>query len=174
MKLNITGKGVVINDKITEAVEKKMEKLAKFFTDDIKANVFIRPEKAKIKMETTISTKGTVFRAEDVSQDIFDCIDIVFDKLMSQMSKYKGKLQDKFKGKESIRFEMIPEAEEQEESKIVKSKKIVLTAMSPDEAALQMELLGHTFFVFLNDETGETNIVYKRNDSDYGVLETTK
>ncbi|MCQ2555640.1 MAG: ribosome-associated translation inhibitor RaiA [Clostridia bacterium] len=174
MKLNITGKGVAINQQITDAVEKRVEKLAKFFTDDIKVNVFVRPERAKIKMETTISTKGVVFRAEDVSQDIFDCIDIVFDKLTNQMTKHKGKMQNKY-GKDSIRFEMIPEVKDDEpESKIVKSEKMTLSPVSPDGASLQMELLGHTFFVFLNEDTNEINVVYKRNDSDYGLLETVK
>ena len=110
MKIIVTGKNITISDKIQDAIDKKFEKLGKYFADDIQAKVVIHPEKAKVKMETTIVTKGTIFRAEDVSQDVFDCIDIVGDKLMSQMSKYKGKLQKRNKSKESVRFEMIPEA----------------------------------------------------------------
>lgn len=174
MKLNITGKKIVVNQKITDAIEEKTKRLSKFFTDDMKANVVIHPEQAKVKMETTLSVKGAIFRAEEVAQDVFDCIDVVFDKLERQMSKYKGKLQKKHQAKDSIRFEMIPDDVEESTSKIVRSKVVELSPMTPDEAALQMELLGHTFFVFLNDETGEVNVVYKRNDSDYGLLETTK
>ena len=174
MKLNITGKKIVVNQKITDAIEAKAEKLSKFFTDDMKANVVIHPEKAKVKMETTLSVKGAIFRAEEVAQDVFDCIDIVFDKLERQMSKYKGKLKSRYQSKDSIRFEMIPDVEDVSSSKIVRSKTVELTPMTPDEAALQMELLGHTFFVFLNVDTNEVNVVYKRNDSDYGLLETTK
>ena len=118
-------------------------------------------------------TKVTIFRAEDVSQDVFDCIDIVGDKLMSQMSKYKGKLQKRNKSKESVRFEMIPEAA-QENGTVVKTKKYVLTPMTVDEAIMQMEMLQHNFFVFLDEETDSVSVVYKRNDSDYGLLETNR
>ena len=114
------------------------------------------------------------FRAEDVSQDIFDCIDIVADKLQSQMTRYKGKMVKKHKANESVRFEMIPEIEEeQEEGKVVRTKKFELTPMSVDEAVLQMELLQHNFFVFLNPETDSVSVVYKRQDNNYGVLDTT-
>lgn len=84
MKIIVTGKNISVNDKIQEAIDKKFEKLGKYFADDIKANIVIHPEKAKVKMEATIVAKGTIFRAEDVSQDIFDCIDIVADKLHSR------------------------------------------------------------------------------------------
>ena len=126
------------------------------------------------KMEATITTKGAIFRAEDVSQDIFDCIDIVADKLQSQMSKYKGKMLKKHKSNDSVRFELIPEIEEEhEEGKVVKTKKFQLAPMTVDEAILQMELLQHNFFVFLNLETDSVNVVYKRQDDNYGLLETT-
>ena len=172
MKINVTGKNINVSDKIQTAIEKKFEKLGKYFADDIKANVVIHPEKAKVKMEATIATKGAIFRAEDVSQDIFDCIDIVADKLSSQMSKYKGKMLRKNKSNESVRFEMIPETAEPEEGKVVKTKRFELTPMTVDEAILQMELLQHNFFVFLNVETDSVSVVYKRQDKDYGVLNT--
>ena len=172
MKIIVTGKNINVRDKIQTAIEKKFEKLGNYFADDIKANVVIHPEKAKVKMEATIATKGAIFRAEDVSQDIFDCIDIVADKLSSQMSKYKGKMLRKNKSNESVRFEMIPETAEPEEGKVVKTKRFELTPMTVDEAILQMELLQHNFFVFLNVETDSVSVVYKRQDKDYGVLNT--
>ena len=172
MKIIVTGKNIVISDKIQDAIDKKFEKLGKYFADDIQANVVIHPEKSKVKMETTIVTKGTIFRAEDVAQDIFDCIDVVGDKLMKQMSKYKGKLLKRNKSKESVRFEMIPEIDNIEEGKVVKTKKYELTPMTTDEAIMQMEMLQHNFFVFLDEETDSVNVVYKRNDNDYGLLET--
>ena len=172
MKIIVTGKNINVSDKIQTAIEKKFEKLGKYFADDIKANVVIHPEKAKVKMEATIATKGAIFRAEDVSQDIFDCIDIVADKLSSQMSKYKGKMLRKNKSNESVRFEMIPETAEPEEGKVVKTKRFELTPMTVDEAILQMELLQHNFFVFLNVETDSVSVVYKRQDKDDGVLNT--
>ncbi len=173
MKIIVTGKNINVSEKIQAAIDKKFEKLGKYFADDIKANVLIRPEKAKVKMEATIITKGTIFRAEDVSQDIFDCIDIVSDKLQSQMSKYKGKMLKRNKSNESVRFEMIPEPELHEEGKVVRTKKFELIPMTVDEAILQMELLQHNFFVFLNVETDSVGVVYRRADKDYGVLHTT-
>ena len=173
MKIIVTGKNITISDKIQDAIDKKFEKLGKYFADDIQAKVVIHPEKAKVKMETTIVTKGTIFRAEDVSQDVFDCIDIVGDKLMSQMSKYKGKLQKRNKSKESVRFEMIPEAA-QENGTVVKTKKYVLTPMTVDEAIMQMEMLQHNFFVFLDEETDSVSVVDPRTDSDYALRETTR
>lgn len=172
MKIIVTGKNIVISDKIQDAIDKKFEKLGKYFADDIQANVVIHPEKSKVKMETTIVTKGTIFRAEDVAQDIFDCIDVVGDKLIKQMSKYKGKLLKRNKSKESVRFEMIPEVDDIEEGKVVKTKKYELTPMTTDEAIMQMEMLQHNFFVFLDEETDSVNVIYKRNDNDYGLLET--
>ena len=176
MKIIVTGKNITISEKIQDAIDKRFEKLGKFFADDIQANIVIHPERDKVKMEATIVTKGTIFRAEDVSQDIFDSIDIVADKLSSQMTKYKGKLQKRNKSGESVRFEMIPEVPEEEqaeEAKIVKSKKFQLAPMSVDEAVMQMELLQHNFFVYLDQETDSVSVVYKRNDDNYGVVETT-
>lgn len=176
MKIIVTGKNITISDKIQTAIDKRFEKLGKYFADDIKANVVIHPERDKVKMEATIVTKGTIFRAEDVSQDIFDSIDIVADKLSSQMTKYKGKLQKRNKSGESVRFEMIPEipeADQVEEPKLVKTKKFQLVPMTVDEAVMQMELLQHNFFVFLDLETDSVSVVYKRNDDNYGLLETT-
>lgn len=172
MKIIVTGKNIAISDKIQDAIDKRFEKLGKFFADDIQAKVLIHPEKSKVKVEATIFTKGTIFRAEEVSQDVYDCIDAAAEKLMSQMSKYKGKLMKRHKGKESIKFEMIPEAPAAEETRVVKTKKFQLIPMSVDDAILQMEMLQHNFFVFLNTETDSVNVVYKRNDDDYGLLET--
>lgn len=173
MKITVTGKNIAITEKIEETIEKKFAKLGKYFADDIQAKVFIRPENSKVKTEATINAKGTIFRAEDVKQDVFDTIDIVAEKLTTQMVKYKNKLAKKSKGKESVRFEMIPEVEEQaEEKKVVKTKKFRLTPMTEEEAVLQMELLQHNFFVYLDVETDSVNVVYKRNDADYGLLVT--
>ena len=172
MKIIVTGKNIAISDKIQDAIDKRFEKLGKFFADDIQAKVLIHPEKSKVKVEATIFTKGTIFRAEEVSQDVYDCIDAAAEKLMSQMSKYKGKLMKKYKGKESIKFEMIPEAPAAEETRVVKTKKFQLMPMTVDDAILQMEMLQHNFFVFLDTETDSVNVVYKRNDNDYGLLET--
>ena len=175
MKIIVTGKNITISDRIQEAIDRKFEKLGKFFADDIKANIVIHPERDKVKVEATIVTKGTIFRAEDVKQDVFDCIDTVADKLTTQITKYKKKLQKKNKSNESVRFEMIPELPEADEpdTKVVKTKKLQLVPMTVEDAALQMELLQHNFFVYLDQETDSVSVVYKRNDGNYGVVETT-
>ena len=111
MKITVTGKNIAVNDKINDAIDKKFAKIGKFFADDIQAKVLMHPEKAKVKVEATISGKGNIFRAESVAQDVFDCIDDVAEKLLKQMSKYKKKLIKKNQGKESVRFEMIPEVQ---------------------------------------------------------------
>lgn len=174
MKIIVTGKNISVNDKIQDAIEKRFDKLGKFFAEDAKANVFIRPERDKVKMEATISAKGALFRAEDIKQDIFDCIDVVAEKLQKQMSKHKGKMQKRYRGNESIRIDMIPDYEgAQEEAKLVKTKKLQLQPMTADEATLQMEMLQHDFFVFVDEKTDAVNVVYKRKDGEYGLLETT-
>ena len=89
MKIIVTGKNINVSDKIQEALDKKFEKLGKYFAEDTRANIVMHPEKDKVKLEATIVVKGTIFRAEEVAQDIFDCIDIVGDKLQKQMSKYR-------------------------------------------------------------------------------------
>lgn len=171
MKITTTGKNIVVSEKIQDELEKRFSKIGKLFAEDIQAKVVMHPEKSKVKVEATIATKGTLFRAEDVEQDIFDAIDNVAEKLLTQMSKYKKKLIKRSQSKESLRFEMLPELPE-EETNIVKTKKFALTPMTTDEAILQMELLQHNFFVFLNENTGAVNVVYRRNDADYGLLET--
>lgn len=173
MKIIVTGKNINVSDKIQEAIDKKFEKIGKYFAEDTRANIVMHPEKDKVKLEATIVVKGAIFRAEEVAQDIFDCIDVVGDRISKQASKYKDKMQKKNKSNESVRFEMIPEVEEQEDAKIVKTKKFELVPMGVEEAAMQMELLGHKFYVFLNVETDSVNVVYKREDGDYGLLETT-
>ena len=125
------------------------------------------------KIETTISAKGTIFRAEDISDDIYDSIDVVVDKLSSQMSKFKGKLQKRYNDNKALKFEFLPEIEEEEEhGEVVKKKVFQLRPMDEEEAILQMEMLGHQFFVYLDADTGTVNVLYKRKDGDYGLLET--
>ena len=174
MKTTVTGKNIVVSEKIQDLIDKKFAKMDKIFPDDTQAKVLMHPEQAKVKVEATISTKGNIFRAEAVAQDINDAIDEAADKLLKQLSKYKKKLVKKNKGKGSVRYEEIPDPdrEDEKEATIAKTKKFTLTPMTSEEAILQMELLGHNFFVFLDADTGNVDVVYKRNDEDYGLLET--
>ena len=177
MRVNITGKNFKIYNKLEDTIEKKFQKLGKYFSDDINVNVVLSQERGKDKIEATINAKGTVFRAEEVTMEIHEGIDKVVDKLSRQMSKYKGKLQKRYNDNKALKFEFVPEpaaAEEEavQEAKVVKTKKFDLRPMDVDEAIMQMELVDHNFFIFLNMETDSVNVVYKRNDGNYGLLET--
>jgi len=174
MKINITGKNYTPSDKLRETIEKKFEKLDKYFSNEVTGNVMTIKEKGGYKVEATIKAKGTIFRAEVKAEDPYDAVDRVIEKLSSQMSRFKTKLQKKHKGHKEFAFEELPVYEEEAESiEVVKTKKFELTPMTVEEAIMQMELLEHTFFVFLNMETDSVNVVYRRNDEKYGVLETT-
>jgi len=174
MKINITGKNFTTYQRLEDTIEKKFDKLGKYFSDDIAAKVVLSQERGKDKIEVTINAKGAVFRAEEVAPDVYEGIDRAVDKLASQMSKFKGKLQKRYNDNKALKFEVLPQAEEEvEEVKVVKTKKFQLEPMTVDEAILQMEMLQHDFFVFLDMESDSVNIVYSRKDGNYGVLETT-
>lgn len=173
MKVNILGRNYRTYGKLEETIEKKLDKLGKYFSDDITANVVLSHVAGRDKIETTISAKGTIFRAEDISNDIYESIDVVVDKLSSQMSKFKGKLQKRYNDNKALKFEFLPKIEEEEEhGEVVKKKVFELRPMDEEEAILQMEMLGHQFFVYLDADAGTVNVLYKRKDGDYGLLET--
>ena len=173
MKNIITGKNYTPSEKLKETIERKFEKLDKYFSNDITANTMVIKEKDGYKVESTINVKGTFFRAEMKANDPYDAVDRVIDKLSTQMSKFKSKLQKKYKGHKDVVFTELPTfSDEVEEIHVSKTKKFELNPMTIDEAIVQMELLAHTFFVFLNIETDSVNVVYRRDDKDYGVLET--
>ena len=174
MKVIISVKNFNPSDHLKETIEKKFVKLEKYFSKDIVANVMISVERGKQKMEATINAKGMIFRAEESAVDVYECVDRVVDKLSSQMSRFKTKLQKKHKDNKELSFANIPEYDgEPEEIRVVKTKKFELEPMTTEEAIMQMELLNHTFFVFLNMESDSINVVYKRKNDDYGLLETT-
>ncbi|MDR1953362.1 MAG: ribosome-associated translation inhibitor RaiA [Clostridiales Family XIII bacterium] len=174
MKVIITSKNLNASDHLRSMIESKFTKLSKYFSSDIAANITLSLEKGRQKIEATINAKGTIFRAEDTTNDIYSGIDKVVDKLSGQMSKYKSKLVKRHKDNKTILFDDVPDAHDdaEHEMTIVKKKKFELLPMSAEEAVLQMELLQHTFFVFLDMETDGIGVVYKRNDGNYGLLET--
>ncbi|MEG1584792.1 MAG: ribosome-associated translation inhibitor RaiA [Anaerovorax sp.] len=172
MKVIITSKNFNASDHLKDTIDKKFEKLGKYFSNDIAVNVMLSSEKSRDKVEATINAKGTIFRAEEVSNDVYNSVDRVVEKLSSQMSRFKTKLQRKHKGQKEFLFEEMPDVEMEEETNVVKTKKFNLKPMSVEEAIMQMELVEHAFFVFLNAESNTVNVVYKRKDGNYGVLET--
>ncbi len=174
MRITISGKNFNTYKKLEDTIEKKFEKLEKYFSDDIDVHVVLSQERGKQKIEVNINAKGARFRTEQVTSDVHEGIDRAISKLSSQMSRFKGKLQKRYKDNHSVRFESIPSPEVNTEpvGDIVKTKSLRLIPMSVDEAVLEMEMIEHDFFVFINSETDLTNIVYKRADGHYGVLET--
>lgn len=173
MKVIITSKNFNASDHLKETIETKFEKLSKYFSRDIVANVTLNMEKGRQKIEATINAKGTIFRAEETTNDIYAGVEKVVDKLSSQMSRFKTKLQRKHKDHKEFFFGELPDYDEQapDEDRIVRRKKFELIPMSVDEAIMQMELLEHSFYVFLNMESNSVNVVYKRKEEDYGLLE---
>ena len=174
MKVIITSRNLNASDHLRNTIESKFQKLGKFFSNDINSNVMLSLEKGRHKIEATINAKGTIFRAEETTNDVYSGVDRVVDKLSAQMSKFKTRLQRKHKDNKAILFADVPDVPEDdaEEMALVRRKKYDLLPMAVDEALLQMELLEHNFFVFLNMEPDTVSVVYKRKDNNYGLLET--
>lgn len=175
MKINFTGKNMDVTEALRNVTEKKMSKLDKYFQKDIEGNVTFSSEKNRKIIEVTINLPGTIIRAEEFSDDMYASIDRAVDVLERQMRKHKTRLQKRYKNTETIKFENLEALPVEENSedvpKLVKTKKFFLKPMNSEEAVLQMELLGHNFFVFMDGDTGNTNVVYKRKDNNYGLIE---
>ncbi len=172
MKVMITSKKFNTTQHLKDTIEKKFEKLGKYFSDDIVANVMVSSEKDRETMEATINVRGMIFRAESTGGDIYEGVDKVVERLSTQMSRFKSKLQRKHKDNKAFNFMDIPDAEDPE-IRVVRTKKFELVPMTVEEAIVNMEMLQHAFYVFLNMETDSVNVVYKRKNNDYGLLETT-
>lgn len=174
MRITITGRNIELTPGIKEAVEDKLNKLEKYFKPDTDVNVTLSVEKDRQKIEVTIPTKGHTIRAEEVSNDMYVSIDLVEETLERQLVKYRTKIiSKKMNAAASFKAEYLEEQyeDEEEEIKIVRSKRYDLKPMYPEDACIQMELLGHDFFVFVNAETDEVNVVYKRKANTYGIIE---
>lgn len=175
MKINIVGKNVTVTDGIRDKVTKKLENLTKYYVIDEEdtASVLIRTYPTKQKIEVTIPTKHAILRAEVSHDDLYAAIDLVIDKLEDQIRRQKTRLTRKNKTHLAEAFldsELYDDYSEDDE--IVKTKSIVPTEMSLDEAIMNMELLGHSFYIYTDDETSKIAVVYKRNDGGYGLIET--
>lgn len=171
MKFKHMGKNYKVTDNLKEVAEKKLDKLEKYFKEDVECRVTYSQEKNFRKVEVTILITGAVLRAEESTDDIYTSIDRAVNALESQIRKHKTKLQKRYNDGQTIRFENIPEVEEVETPKVVKVKTFGVKPMSVDEAVLQMELVGHNFYVFLDADTDLVKVVYKRKDNNYGLLE---
>ena len=175
MQITLRGKNIEITEAIEEKVSEKLSKLDKYFivSENVEAKVLVRTYPYGQKIEVTIPTEYVLLRAEVVDQDLYNAIDLVIDKLEGQIRKYKTRLNRKSKdNKLAFNLASIEPLEEEEEDVLVKTKTITPKPMDMEEAIMQMELIGHSFFVYRDTETDAISIVYRRNDGDYGLIET--
>jgi putative sigma-54 modulation protein len=172
MRFTITGKNIEVTDGLRRAVTEKLGKLERYFTPETEIVVTLSVEKERQKIEVTIPVKGNIIRSEQVSNDMYVSIDLVEEVIERQLKKYKNKIIDKHQNTESFSsLFMEKEYAEEEDVKIVRTKRFDLKPMYPEDACIQMELLGHSFYVFVNAETEQVNVVYKRKGDTYGLIE---
>lgn len=175
MQLNIRGDKLVITDAIKQYAEEKLGKLDKYFedSDSISCHVLIKGKARKQIIEVTIPIKQYTLRAEEVNDDLYAAIDTIVDKLERQIRKNKTRIHNKFKQQNIKEMNLAFETEEDTtENKIVKRKTLEMKPMDEEEAILQMDLLGHDFFIFQNVKKDNISVVYRRKDGNYGIIET--
>lgn len=174
MKFIISGKNIEVTPGLRSTIEKKLGKLERYFTPETEIIVTLSVEKDRQKIEVTIPVKGTIIRSEQVSSDMYVSIDLVEEVIERQLRKHKTKLVAKHHEESPFTSKFL-ESEEtdipEDEVRIVRTKRFGIKPMFPEDACVQMDLLGHNFFVFCNAETDEVNVVYKRKDNSYGLIE---
>ena len=172
MKIIISGKNIDVTEGLRSAVESKIGKLERYFTADTEVFVTLNVEKDRQKIEVTIPVKGNIIRSEQTSNDMYVSIDLVEEIIERQLRKYKTKLIAKKQSAGSFQPSYLEnDDEEDEEVKIVRTKRFDIKPMYPEDACVQMELLGHNFYVFCNAETDQVNVVYRRKGNTYGLIE---
>lgn len=178
MRISITGKNLEISDYLRDLVNKKVSKLERYFPQDAEAQVTLSVEKNRHIVEVTIPYENVIIRGEEVTGDMYASIDNVLDKLEKQIIRHRTKLAknlraDAFRHEEPL-FGGTYDEPEDEGAQIVRVKRFAIKPMSEEEAMLQLELLGHSFYVFINSDTNLMNVLYKRNDGNYGLIEPEK
>ena len=172
MRFVITGRNIDVTEGLRAAVQEKIGKLERYFSPDTEAIVTLSVEKDRQKIEVTIPVKGNIIRSEQVSSDMYVSIDLVEEIIERQLKKYKNKIIEKKQAREVFSDEYIEKDYDEDDTvKIIRTKKFGIKPMDPEEACIQMELLGHNFYVFSNSETDEVNVVYKRKGNTYGLIE---
>lgn len=172
MRFIITGKNIDVTPGLKGAVEDKIGKLEKYFTPETEVHVTLSVEKDRHKIEVTIPVKGNIIRSEQVSNDMYVSVDLVEEIIEKQMKKYKNKIIDRSQDGGGFQKDYVDQDYSDEgDIKIVRTKRFGFKPMYPEDACVQMELLGHTFYVFRNAETDEVNVVYKRRGNTYGLIE---
>ena len=172
MRYIISGKNIEVTEALKSVVYEKIGKLERYFTDETEVQVTLSVEKERQKIEITIPMKGNIIRAEQISNDMYVSIDLVEEIIERQLRKYKNKLVDQQQSAISLnKAFMEEEIEDDDEIEIIRAKKFAMKPMDPEEACIQMDLLGHSFYVFRNADTDEVNVVYKRKGNTFGLIE---
>ena len=172
MKFIIIGRNIDVTEGLKSAVQEKLGKLERYFTPETEIHVTLSVEKDRQKIEVTIPVKGNIIRSEQVSSDMYVSIDLVEEVIERQLRKYKTKIVNQQQAGGNFQKEFVEdEFLEDEEVKIIRTKKFGIKPMYPEDACVQMELLGHNFYVFRNAETDEVIVVYKRKGNTYGLIE---
>ena len=172
MKFIIIGRNIDITEGLKSAVQEKLGKLERYFTPETEIHVTLSVEKDRQKIEVTIPVKGNIIRSEQVSSDMYVSIDLVEEVIERQLRKYKTKIVNQQQAGGNFQKEFVEdEFLEDEEVNIIRTKKFGIKPMYPEDACVQMELLGHNFYVFRNAESDEVNVVYKRKGNTYGLIE---
>ena len=173
MRFTISGKNIDVTEGLKNAVTDKLGKLERYFTPETEIQVTLSVEKERQKIEVTIPVKGNIIRSEQVSNDMYVSIDLVEEVIERQLRKYKTRLINRHQNATAVfRQEYLEEAaDDDEEIRIIRSKKFDVKPMYPEDACVQMELLGHDFFVFINAETESVSVVYRRKGNTYGLIE---
>ena len=173
MKMIISGKNIDVTPGLRSAVEAKLGKLERYFTADTEIYVTLSVEKDRQKIEVTIPMKGNIIRSEQTSSDMYVSIDLVEEVIERQLKKYKNKIVDRHQDSDNdFRREFLDrEYMAEEEIQICRRKQFDMKPMYPEDACVQMELLGHSFYMFCNAETEQLNVVYKRKGGTYGLIE---
>ena len=172
MRYTITGRNIEVTPGLRDAVQEKLGKLECYFTPDTEIYATLSVQKDVQKIEVTIPVKGSIIRAEQVSTDMYTSIDLVQETIERQLKKYKSRLTDRAQSADAFTKEYVEEpVEEEDEINIVRTKHFALKPMDAEEACLQMEMLGHSFYVFRNAHTDQVSVVYKRKGNTHGLIE---
>lgn len=173
MNIIIRGKHIELTDALKEYVTKRVGKLAKYSDDFMDIQVTLLVERDRHRVEVTAPLHGIILRGEEETEDMYSSIDMVVEKLERQIAKYRTRLNKRPRSKGLSDYEAVQpvEADDEPREKIVRHKKFPAKPMSVEEAIMQMNLIGHNFFVFTNAESQEMNVVYRRNNGDYGLLQ---
>lgn len=170
MKLQLTAKKMQVNQTFADYAEKKLKKLDRFFGDEADAKIVMSAFKDEITIELTVTYSNMFFRAEQRAADKEDALDACIDKIIRQIRKNKTKVEKSLR-ENAFADQYDDSVEEQQRYEIIRHKKFTLRPMNAEEAILQMNMLGHSFFMFKNADSGEVNVVYRRDDGNYAILE---